>query len=145
MGEETVVEAEVVEQTERPWLWKPGQSGNPRGRPRKGNAVAELLRDALEKIPEAERVLAEKSGRKARILAEIIRERLELEIIKGNLKAIELYMNRVEGKPRATLTVEGQVDHNHEHGPSQTAINILGRLHALREQRALKEADASNS
>jgi hypothetical protein len=145
VGEETVVEAEVVEQTERPWLWKPGQSGNPRGRPRKGNAVAELLRDALEKIPEAERVLAEKSGRKARILAEIIRERLELEIIKGNLKAIELYMNRVEGKPRATLTVEGQVDHNHEHGPSQTAINILGRLHALREQRALKEADASNS
>lgn len=135
----------MVEQTERPWLWKPGQSGNPRGRPRKGNAVAELLRDALEKIPEAERVLAEKSGRKARILAEIIRERLELEIIKGNLKAIELYMNRVEGKPRATLTVEGQVDHNHEHGPSQTAINILGRLHALREQRALKEADASNS
>lgn len=144
MGEETVVEAEVVEQTERPWLWKPGQSGNPRGRPRKGNAVAELLRDALEKIPEAERVLAEKSGRKARILAEIIRERLELEIIKGNLKAIELYMNRVEGKPRATLTVEGQLDHNHEHGPSQTAISILGRLHALREQRALKEGDAAD-
>lgn len=145
MEEETeVVEAEVVDQP-KPWLWKPGQSGNPRGRPRKGNAVAELLRDALEKIPEAERITAQKAGRKARILAEIIRERLEIEIMKGNLKAIELYMNRVEGKPRATLTVEGQVDHNHEHGPSQTAINILGRLHALREQRALKEADASDS
>ena len=28
--------------------WKPGQSGNPRGRPRKGNALAEMVREAAD-------------------------------------------------------------------------------------------------
>ncbi len=58
---------------------------------------------------------------------------------------MEIYLNRIEGKPRATLTVEGQVEHSHEHGPSPAAMDVLGRLHALREQRALKEPDASDS
>jgi hypothetical protein len=32
----------------KPGTWKPGQSGNPKGRPRVGNSLAECLRDYLE-------------------------------------------------------------------------------------------------
>lgn len=31
-----------------PASWRPGQSGNPRGRPRKGNALAEAVRSRVE-------------------------------------------------------------------------------------------------
>ena len=37
-----------VKTTDKPWLFKPGNNANPYGRPKTGQAVAELFRNYLE-------------------------------------------------------------------------------------------------
>lgn len=37
------------------WLWKPGQSGNPKGRP-PGQTLKEYIRERFRKMSEAERI-----------------------------------------------------------------------------------------
>jgi hypothetical protein len=60
----------------------PGSSGNPRGRPRKGTSLTEMLRTRL--------------GRKA--LREELADVLMQLALSGNLRAIELILDRTEGK-----------------------------------------------
>jgi hypothetical protein len=44
-AENEVIEGEIVEEVENRAHWKPGQSGNPEGRPAQTTALAEVLRD----------------------------------------------------------------------------------------------------
>ena len=39
-------------QTDKPWLFKPGQSGNPEGRPKGRFSITNLIIKELEKSPE---------------------------------------------------------------------------------------------
>lgn len=145
---DSIVDAQVVSEQkdppaehpsqQKPWLFKPGQSGNPKGRPKLGDSMAELYRERLELIPPMELELAKRTGRAPRLLREIIVERLEAEIMKGNVKAIEQLLNRAFGKPKATVTVQGAVEHNVNTGPSEATLEIIARLQAMREQKLLK-------
>ena len=66
--------------------FNPGESGNPNGR---NGAMSDLFKDLAEAKDEQGKT------RKEKILDKILRMAEN-----GSLKAAEMYMNRVEGKPR---------------------------------------------
>lgn len=68
--------------TDKPWLFKPGQSGNPNGRPK------DYITQAIRKI-----VTAEEAEALAKVLTNMA--------LSGDLKAMEMVMDRAEGKPIA--------------------------------------------
>jgi hypothetical protein len=68
--------------------FKPGQSGNPKGKPKKLPGLAELLAEVLAE---------EKDGLPA---AKVILMALRSRATKGDVKAAELLMNRAYGKPK---------------------------------------------
>jgi hypothetical protein len=70
-----------------------GQSGNPLGRPKKGETFSE----ALER--ESEEMVNNGSISKRDALAKVLYN----EAAKGNLKAIEMIMDRIDGKPRQSI------------------------------------------
>jgi hypothetical protein len=82
--------------------WKPGQSGNPNGRPKK--------------LPDLDKLMAEILGpnKEGRDGMEIIIEALLKKAAKGDVKAAELLLNRGYGKARQFISM------NHEGG-----VNIL--------------------
>jgi hypothetical protein len=72
-----------------------GQTGNPNGRPRKLPELDKLLADVLGE---------EKDGVSA---AEAILKALRLKASKGDVRAIELMLDRAYGKAPQTITHEG--------------------------------------
>ena len=76
--------------------WKPGQSGNPGGRPKKRS-----ISDELERLLDEE---APKSGGK--LWAVVIAEALLRKARKGDVRAIAELANRIEGKPHQSLAVD---------------------------------------
>jgi hypothetical protein len=72
--------------------WKPGQSGNPGGRPRKRLIDREL-----------EELLSDSDSS----LANAIARALLVRARKGDLKAIQLVVERTEGRPRQAVEVSG--------------------------------------
>jgi hypothetical protein len=102
-----------------PPRWKPGESGNPKGRPKKpvlqmkiaGYKLAEIndtiqsmcsmTADELKKIWE---------NPQATILEKTIASALRKGIEKGNLDSVETLLNRVYGKPKekVDITTDGE-------------------------------------
>ncbi len=72
--------------------WKPGQSGNPGGRPRK-----RLIDEALQDL------LASNDGEAARDVAAALVKRAR----KGDLRAIQLIAERTQGKPMRAIEISG--------------------------------------
>ena len=64
-----------------PHRFQPGQSGNPKGRPKSGKAISDLVR-------------AELAGNKGKALARV----LVREALAGNMVALGMVLDRVEGK-----------------------------------------------
>lgn len=78
--------------------FEPGKSGNPRGRPKRGTAMADALRTVLNKSQDGKqnkRAVAEK-------LVEMARS--------GNVEAMKLVFDRIDGKPVQTNVLEGNQD-----------------------------------
>ena len=63
--------------------WKPGQSGNPNGRPKKGQTLTDALRNHID------------PDEIATILAEMV--------AKGDLAAVKYAYDRIDGTPTATI------------------------------------------
>jgi hypothetical protein len=68
--------------------FKPGETGNPKGRPKKLPELDKLLADVLGE---------EKDGTSA---AEAILKALRAKATKGDVRAAELILNRAYGKPK---------------------------------------------
>jgi hypothetical protein len=70
--------------------WKPGESGNPKGRPKNGESLTSLLRElvfsACPNDPERRR------------FAELLVRRVLQEALKGDLRSFKEICNRLEGR-----------------------------------------------
>ena len=71
--------------------WKPGQSGNPNGRPRKGYSITDTIRNMMETV--------DKDVKKD--LGNMILQKA----LKGDLKAAELIWAYMDGKPIQTSNI----------------------------------------
>lgn len=71
--------------------FKPGQSGNPAGRPKKLPAIDELLSN----VPEAD--------------FQAIIKKLVSQAKAGNIRAAEVLLDRIYGRPRQSMEVAGQM------------------------------------
>ena len=79
-----------------------GQSGNPKGRPKKGETMTDLLRKKLD-IPKTSR---EKLTRKEKII-----EKLLILAEAGDLSALKYVFDRIDGKPMTSIELtDGTVD-----------------------------------
>jgi Family of unknown function (DUF5681) len=76
--------------------WKKGQSGNPRGRPRRGSCLADLLRRELER-----------TGPAGVTHKEALVNALVETACEGDLRAIDMIFDRVEGRPKQRQEVSG--------------------------------------
>lgn len=65
-------------------MWQPGQSGNPAGRPPKGEALTDVLKSKINK-------------------EEIADKLIEIAMEKGDLAALKYIYDRVDGRPKETI------------------------------------------
>ena len=79
--------------------WKPGFCPNPNGRPPSGKAFSDLLRQEAEEI-DADTGLTN---------AQIIAKALVSLAKQGNVYAIERYADRLDGKPKQSMDITGNV------------------------------------
>jgi len=88
-----------------PNRWKPGQSGNPAGRPKKEKALTELLRKEGSKRDQTyidPKTGEEKVISRKRKLAQKIWELA----LSGDLAAIKYIFDRIDGSPRQSVSLE---------------------------------------
>ena len=97
--------------------WKKGQSGNPKGRPKKGSTWSEVANQLLD-AQALDIRLTLPNGKKHEITCSIedgntIRHAvvgaLVVEALKGNIPAIRELADRTEGKPAQKLEVEQNI------------------------------------
>ncbi len=85
--------------------FKPGQSGNPAGRPPKHSALADIMREKLEE----EQSIIGKDGKKKRIkLKEIFTEKVIQLALTGDIQAVKLIYNYIDGMPKQPHEVSGE-------------------------------------
>ncbi len=78
--------------------WKPGQSGNPKGRPKGSFSLVTLLKKKLEQMP----------GGKNKTYAEYFIDRVLNKAIKdGDVSMMRDVLNRVDGMPKQNHEVGG--------------------------------------
>lgn len=80
--------------------FRPGQSGNPGGRPKKDESVSYLVKKFLKN-----RVINPKTGKKVSN-KQIFVERVFSLAMKGDVQAIKLIWNYVDGMPTQQLRME---------------------------------------
>ncbi len=117
--------------------FKPGQSGNPAGRPKKA-----LLSDALRRqLAEAHPNAPEKT------IAETIARSLIREAIAGNVQAIREVGDRSEGRPAQALAIDLDVQVNDWRDEARkyglTPDDIIRQIQPLIAESALESGDAS--
>jgi hypothetical protein len=85
--------------------YKPGQSGNPKGKPKGSLNMSTMLRIMLNEKTKDED--GKKTTHKALIIKKVIEKAKD-----GNLKASEMVFDRTEGKPAQTISQihEGRID-----------------------------------
>lgn len=79
--------------------WKPGESGNPHGRPPKGQALADVMREYLDGEIEGQ------SGVKRK---EAFVKAVYMRAMKGGDAAMKLIMNYIDGMPKQDIKLTTQ-------------------------------------
>lgn len=92
-----------AEEKQRPaHLWKPGQSGNPKGKLKGTRHFSTLIREAITKVAEDTGTSDDK---------EIVRALVE-KAKAGDLKAVDMVLDRVDGKAEQTINLDGEMTIN---------------------------------
>ena len=104
-----------------PNTFKPGQSGNPKGRP-KSITLSDALRLELAKVFPGDT--------QERTFAEVIAQRLVRSAATGNILAAKEIADRTEGRPKQAVDVEMNVNDWRQ----------LARQHGVSEQDVIREA-----
>lgn len=79
----------------RKYCWKPGQSGNPKGRPKKPFCIPEILRQISDEIHEGNLTKLES-------LLRLVYD----HALAGEPWAVNFIADRLEGKPKQALSVQ---------------------------------------
>lgn len=95
--------------------WVKGQSGNPRGRPKRLNSVTTLLAELLKDDPDRVRARWTKAGKWTGAMN--VANALYLKMKAGDVNALKLGTDRTEGRVKETVDV--QVDNK------QTVIQVV--------------------
>lgn len=95
--------SENTESKQRPdHLWKPGQSGNPAGKPKGARHFSTLIKEAITKVAEDTGTSDDKEIVKA----------LVAKAKQGDLKAVDMVLDRVDGKAEQTINLDADVTMN---------------------------------
>ncbi len=95
-------------QTERPWLWKPGQSGNPAGRPKGAKNFTTLFEKAVKEVAKKLELGEDPDSVEVEIIKRGIKEALA-----GKYQFYKDIFDRIYGQPRQNIELEGKVIHIH--------------------------------
>ncbi len=95
--------SEITETKQKPdHLWKPGQSGNPAGKPKGARHFSTLIKEAITKV-------ANDTGTSDDIL---IVQALVAKAKDGDLKAVDMVLDRIDGKAEQTINLDADVTVN---------------------------------
>lgn len=89
--------------------FKKGESGNPKGRP-KGQSLTSILQDAVDrKISKTDPL----SGLKKKVtISKALAYSVISKGLKGDIKAINMIFDRLEGKPKQSIEMDGDLNTN---------------------------------
>lgn len=133
-------EEEAARQMGRPW--PPGQSGNPRGRPPKSLSLTSSLKDKLGELCPEDIEKAKVENRAPRTWLQVIVDSTLTLAASGNEKALMLVFDRIDGKAKATVVHEGEVNHKHQHEHAlQAREKFMGKLEQQRKQLAAAKTE----
>lgn len=91
----------------RPQLFKPGQSGNPAGRPKGLLSWRNTIKEAAMREIE---MMEKSTGKKiTKTLNQIIAEKLVEKARMGDIQAIKEYGDRTDGKAHQSINLEGDL------------------------------------
>ena len=83
----------------KPYHWKPGQSGNPKGRPKRTEVLTDMLWAELRRKDK-------KAGETKRVL--LVRKLVD-KAIAGDMRAQQIVIERLWGKAPDNVNISGQV------------------------------------
>ena len=99
--------------------WKPGQSGNPKGRPKNTVYLSEMLRDQLDQVPET--IDGEPNTKTWR---DLICESILKAAVKGNQPALtKELLDRIEGKVKDKHQIDGELPVTIQFVPAEQLLN----------------------
>ena len=84
--------------------WKPGQSGNPKGRAKKGKTLTDVLRVEVGKMRELD------DGQRVSTRVLLAQKLIELSL-EGDAYAMKYLYDRLDGKPLETIDERRIVEH----------------------------------
>lgn len=93
-----------------PKTWKPGESGNPNGRPKKGESLTELMREFLERVPEGQKVSYKEA---------FIQKCFKIAYEKEDPTFAKMIWNYLEGMPKQ------QLEHTGKDGEELRAVIVV--------------------
>lgn len=82
--------------------WKPGQSGNPNGRPPKAWTMSSLIEEALEDVEQ-------ETGKSYKSL---VAKKLATMALSGDIQAIKEVNDRIDGRPHQSIKHSGEIKGN---------------------------------
>lgn len=82
--------------------FQPGVSGNPAGKPKGARHFSTLIREAIQKVAEDTGTSDDKE-----IVKALVKKAKE-----GDLKAVDMVLDRVDGKAEQTITMGGELTIN---------------------------------